>query len=85
MYVCMCVLVLCRSYSGYAFCWELLRQHNCPDLWIGPLPRRRKGGQKWATGRTTPRTTTDCSSPKSAQDVLTLRCTLIPPSSCFPV
>ena len=30
-------------------CWELLRQHNCPDLWIGPLPPRRKGGQKRAT------------------------------------
>jgi hypothetical protein len=30
-------------------CWELLRQHNCPDLWIGPLPSRRKGGQKRAT------------------------------------
>jgi hypothetical protein len=30
-------------------CWDLLRQHYCPDLWIGPLPPRRKGGQKRAT------------------------------------
>ena len=30
-------------------CWELLRQCYCPDLWIGPLPPRRKGGQKLAT------------------------------------
>jgi hypothetical protein len=28
------------------WCWELLRQRYCPDLWIGPLPLRRKGGQK---------------------------------------
>ena len=30
-------------------CWELLRQLYCLDLQIGPLPLRRKGGQKWAT------------------------------------
>ena len=29
-------------------CWELLRQHNCPDLWIGPLPPppEKKRGSK---------------------------------------
>jgi hypothetical protein len=31
-------------------CWEPLRQHNCPDFWIGLLPPpRRKEGQKRAT------------------------------------
>jgi hypothetical protein len=30
-------------------CWELLRQHYCPDLWIGTPPPRRKEGQKQAT------------------------------------
>ena len=37
------------SYKFGYTCWEPLRQHNCPDLWIGPLPPRRKGGQKRAT------------------------------------
>jgi hypothetical protein len=36
------------------------------DLWIGPLPPRRKGGQKRATDTPIPRTTTECSSPKSS-------------------
>jgi hypothetical protein len=48
-------------------------------------PPKKKRGSKAGHQRTTPRTTTDCSSPKSAPDVLTSRCTLIPPSSCFSV
>jgi hypothetical protein len=46
-------------------CWEPLRQCYCPDLWIGPLPLRRKGGQKRATDTWIPRTT-GCSSPGSS-------------------
>ena len=44
----------------------------------------KKRGSKAGHQRTAQRTTTDCSSLKSVQDVLTSRCTLISPSSCFP-
>jgi hypothetical protein len=49
---CKAVWVWCMRGVYVHACWELLRQHNCPDLWIGPLPPRRKGGQKWATNAT---------------------------------
>ena len=51
--------------------------------WSSPPEKNRvsKAGHQ----RTTSRTTTYCSSPKSVPDVLTPRCTLILPSSCFPV
>jgi hypothetical protein len=55
-------------------CWELLRQRYCPDLWIGPPPHpEKKRGSKAGHRHTALRTTTDCSSPKSAPDVLTSR------------
>jgi hypothetical protein len=41
--------LLCWLANPGPGCWELLRQLYCLDLRIGPLPWRRKGGQKRAT------------------------------------
>jgi hypothetical protein len=83
LFVCLflfCFVLFCFfKFSGggvciYAFCWELLLQCYCPDLWIGSLhlPRpHKKRGSKAGHRLTALRTTTDCSNPKSVLDVLT--------------
>ena len=53
---------------------ELGLSHPTPD---------KKRGSKAGHRHAAPRTTTDCSNPKSVLDVLTSRCTLITPVSCF--
>jgi hypothetical protein len=69
------------------FFWELLlgaiktTQLSWSLNWASPPKKKR--GSKAGHLRTAPRTTTDCSSPKSVLDVLTSRCTLILPKEKF--
>ena len=58
--------IICTgSWESLPFCFLLGAIKTTLDLWIGPLPPRRKRGQKRATNTWIPRTT-GCSSPRSS-------------------